>query len=292
MADIVDAFEHHHPFHAGLAQHIAIEAGQRAGSGHVAQNPVAANPHVDHGDVGRRLLCRQPGRQQRGPTVIGVGGGEVPVRDGIAQGHDQPSGGGRRDVDALQPVIPLRGGRIRHGRLSGDIPFLDVGGMQADGMGGGQAGFAREVQTDRQILERGHCQIHRVAQNHHAGPDRTARFAVESERPVRPRNDFGLLGANGDMRRAHGQRLGSERIGEDHAQPAAADAGARDHAHGLIVEASGARGLGRRGWRGRRLRRRRPGQQLRRSPGGHPMLRTFLLSLETGEDQNQQHRQS
>ena len=30
-----------------------------------------------HGDVGRRLLCRQPGRQQRGPTVIGVRGGAV-----------------------------------------------------------------------------------------------------------------------------------------------------------------------------------------------------------------------
>ena len=219
------------------------------------------------------------------------------VRDGVAESHDQRCAGGGQDVDALQPVVHLRGGRIRHGRLSGDVPFLDVGGMQADAMERRRAGFSREVQADRQIADRCDGQIHRVAQNHHPGSNRAARFAVEGKRPVRSRNDLGTLGANGDMRRAHGQRLASESIGEVDAQSAASNAGVHDHAHGLMAEALRAyRLLLGRGWRGRGWRSRCASQQLRRGPGGHPMLPTFRLSLDAGEmaelHQNQQGCQS
>jgi hypothetical protein len=54
MADVVDALQDHHPADAGDGQRVAIEAGQRAGAIHgarrVVQQPVAADPGIDHAD--------------------------------------------------------------------------------------------------------------------------------------------------------------------------------------------------------------------------------------------------
>ena len=70
MADIVDAFEQHHPFHSGLAEHIAIEPSQRAHAGDVAQHAVASDSHVGYADVRGCLVRRQTRGQERRPTVV------------------------------------------------------------------------------------------------------------------------------------------------------------------------------------------------------------------------------
>src|SRR3546814_15025549 len=53
----------------------------------VAQHAVAADPGVDHADVGP---CRaQPGGELVGPAIVAVGGCAVPVGDRITDRHDR-----------------------------------------------------------------------------------------------------------------------------------------------------------------------------------------------------------
>ena len=95
--DVVDAFHQRHPFDSRLAEHVAIEARQRAGAAAVAQHAIAADPHVGHADLRRILIGRQARRQQGRPTVIGLRRGACAVGNGIAEG-DQ-----RRRVRRLPP---------------------------------------------------------------------------------------------------------------------------------------------------------------------------------------------
>jgi hypothetical protein len=199
------------------------------------------------------LLRCEPCRQQRGPTVIGLGSGACAVGDGIAVSHNQRRVGGRHDIDAGQPVVGLRLGRIRQRRLGGDVAFLYIGGVQRGGMIGLRTGLAGEVETHRQIGQRREVEIHGVAHGHDARSDGAARFAVEGKRAVRRWDDFGILTPNGDMGRSQDQRRASEGVRnlDPHAPPA--DAGAHHHAHRLVIEPArvGRLGSGSGGW-GRR----------------------------------------
>ena len=51
--DIVDALHHDDPFHAGLAEHVAVEAGQRGNPGAIAQQAVSRNALIDDRQIRR-----------------------------------------------------------------------------------------------------------------------------------------------------------------------------------------------------------------------------------------------
>ena len=152
--------------------------------------------------------------------------------------------------------------------VRGGVAFLgDVGGVQAGAVIGGRASFAGEVEADGEIGERGDFQVDGIADALHAGTQDAAGLAVEGEGAVGTGDDRGVFGAQRDVRRADGQRGAIEGVFHLDADAVAADAGARDHADGLVLES---RGTGRR-LRGRIGRGLRTQERLRGGPGGHPV---------------------
>ena len=59
-AKIIDPFQQDQMGDAGLGQHIAVEPGQRIGAKPVVQQPVAADPLIDDGDVAPLGIGLQP----------------------------------------------------------------------------------------------------------------------------------------------------------------------------------------------------------------------------------------
>ena len=49
---VVNAFQDHQPFHAWLAQHIAVETGQRGDSCAVTEDLIAGDAHIQYGNIG------------------------------------------------------------------------------------------------------------------------------------------------------------------------------------------------------------------------------------------------
>lgn len=94
----------HDPAHAGLTQHVAIEAVRHARTDErfcsVIQQPIAADAGIDHG-YGRELrVGLQPGRESIRPASVRVFGRTDSIRNGIAQ-NDHRAGigaGGNFDV--------------------------------------------------------------------------------------------------------------------------------------------------------------------------------------------------
>src|SRR3546814_11914074 len=69
-AEIVDPFEHDHVGGATARGSVVVEPRQQIGTETVAQHAVAADPGVDHADVGP---CRaQPGGELVGPAIVAV----------------------------------------------------------------------------------------------------------------------------------------------------------------------------------------------------------------------------
>src|SRR5579883_3588995 len=73
MAEIVDAFEHDYVFHAGLREHVAIEAGKRADAESdvlvgVAQDAITADSFVDNRD----MATLDAAGEEVGPAMVGV----------------------------------------------------------------------------------------------------------------------------------------------------------------------------------------------------------------------------
>jgi len=88
----------------------------------------------------------------------------------IAQSDYQRHVRRRQHVDAGEPIIRLRVGRIRNRGLAAEIAFLrDVGRMQTV-MRSRSTGLSGEVETHRDIAKLGDTQVNRVAQDCHSGP--------------------------------------------------------------------------------------------------------------------------
>ena len=99
-ADVVDAHHQDHRVGMRLAQHVALEAGERIDAHAVAQHLGARNALVEHGDR-RAAAIGQPLRQMVRPAVVAVDGRAVAVGDGIAERHD-----GARILPAHPPGSP------------------------------------------------------------------------------------------------------------------------------------------------------------------------------------------
>lgn len=189
VADVVETAQQHDRAHAGLVQHIALEAGPGAVAepGRVVDQEVPADAGVEDGArcAGGSQVLRQLVR----PAVVGVGGGAETVGDGVAEGGDGSAAGGRRgpgapaDLDIGQVV--QRGGGTGEGGAAG------VGGVVAVGQvaGGvrlvvesGRAGPVAQVQGDGHLAQPVDRQGHRVAYQVAPDGDRGRRPAVEGDR--------------------------------------------------------------------------------------------------------------
>ncbi len=111
MADVVDAFENDEVFDAGLGEHIAVEAGERAGAGVVVEDAVAADALVEDAESGGLVVGLQAAGEDVGPAGVGVAGAESAVGDAVAEGDDGGRAGWCENIDAFEegPVGDLAG---------------------------------------------------------------------------------------------------------------------------------------------------------------------------------------
>ena len=102
MADVVDALHDDEVLHAGLAEDVAVEAGERAGASDVVQYAVAADAFVDDGEVGGLLVGLQAAGEHVRPAGVGVRVLSGAVGDAVAEGDDGAAVGAALDVDAFE----------------------------------------------------------------------------------------------------------------------------------------------------------------------------------------------
>ena len=106
-------------------------------------------------------------------------------------------------------------------------------------MGAGGAGVAGDVDADGQLCERRESESDGVADPLGSDGDGDGGLAVECQGMVGGWDDGGVFVSERDVSRADDEWGCSEGVREVYAQGAAADAGAHDHADGLVVEATG-----------------------------------------------------
>ena len=183
------------------------------------------------------LAARRRARKA-GPATIRVGRGHRAIGNGIAESYDGGCIRGRGDIDVGQEVERLRCGCVRHGGCGGGVAFLgNIGSVQPDGVHGVRGGAGRYVNAHGQIALSGNIQIHGIANFGGAGRNPAGRTAAEQQRAIGCGNDGGIHVALRDVRRADYERRAAEDIRQLDAHALAADAGMRDHAQRLIVEA-------------------------------------------------------
>ena len=246
--------QHDEPADAGLRQHVAIESGQHVRPEAVAQEAVAANPGVQHGDAGRGRRRLQAPRQDVRPAIVPVGRRSSAVGDRVAEDHDGPRRGRRADFDAAQevPVIDRHGigqARRRHG-----ASCLEIRGGARPGVPRHVGRRAPHVDRHREGRERRQLELERVGEQHRALGNRRRRPARERQRAVGGGIDRASAGRAGDARRQQRQRRAAELVGEPHAQRPAA----HRHAHDLPERRVG------------ESRRGRQVARLHQLLGGHP----------------------
>ena len=255
VADVVDGLEDDDVLDAGLRDDVAVEAGERAGAGVVVQDAVAADALVEDAEVGGALVGQQAAGEFVGPAGVGVERGEGAVGDAVAEGDDGGAVRGDLDVDALDegPGADL-GGAIEG--LGAD----DVAGRGVAGLVGGAVlremgdGLRGKEEADGEIGGGG--QVHRggIADHQRAGRNDDGGASAEGEAGGGDEIDGAAALADGDVRRADGERLGAELVGEDDADLRAADGDVHDLAQGGVGRAvddggrTGGRACG--SWRG------------------------------------------
>ena len=318
-SDVVDRLEHDDVGDAGLQQHVAVEAVERLRPEHrvrvrrpvrlgngesrlpqelearvVAEDAVARDADVE--DAGRPLAVRlgEPSGQEVRPAAVRVGGRAGAVGDGVAERHDRPRRGGAPHVDAgeVEPLLERRLDRqLRRPRViaaRGDVVRGQAGRMDG-GWRRGPPRVAGEVEIDREIAERRHLEIHRVAQDRRAALDRDRGLAPERERS--PVADARAFVPQRDVGGADRQRLAPEYVADGYPHLGACDAGAHHLPQRLVGQAD--RGAERQP-RGRLAgfgRRRRIERERARAPGADPAAFIALCAGQTGKRQQPDERQ-
>lgn len=117
-AKIVDSFKDDQPVHTGLGKYIAVKACQRIRAEAIGKKMIASDALIQNADVSIDRGRLQPLCENISPAVISIGGGRVPVCDGISQRNDRGTLWRSKDIDAryLIPVVYLVGIRQRCGR--------------------------------------------------------------------------------------------------------------------------------------------------------------------------------
>ncbi len=240
VAQIVGAEHDDRMGHAGLRQHVAIEPPQPAVAAQIVQDPVAAEPLVHHPERPAALPGDQPPGQLVGPAAIGVMGRDIGVGQRVAE-RDHASGLVRRQhVDAAdeEPFVGDLADRHRDG--GGKIARRrDVIGLPRIAPGDLEAGrdLAGQIERDRQVGQRLHVELDRVADYERARRDRRRTGAAKGELALRARHDRRALVPDPDIGGADRELAVAIGVRHPHPHGVAADTDARIHPQGVIVEA-------------------------------------------------------
>ena len=236
----------------------SVEAGERAGAGVVVQDAIAADALVEDAEAGGALVGQQAACELVWPATVGIERNEGAVCDAVAEGDDGGAVRGDLDVDALDegPGTDLSGAIEGFGAddVAGRGVAGLIGGAVLREMGDGLRGKEEadgEIGGGRQVHHGG------IADDQRAGRNDDGGVSAECEAGGGDEIDGAAALADGDVRRADGERLGSELVGEDDAQLGTADGDVHDLAQGGVCCAiddggrTGGRACG--SWRGSRF---------------------------------------
>ena len=143
--------------HAGLRQHVAVEAAQAAVAPDVVQDAVAAEPLVHHRHRPSARTRHEPACELRGPAVMTVVGRDVGVGQRVADRDDGAGRLRRDDVDAANEVPVVGEAADRHHLFRREITRRgDVVGLPRIAPGDAEARrqIVRQVHAHGQIRER------------------------------------------------------------------------------------------------------------------------------------------
>jgi len=244
-AEIVDTFKDDEPVRAGLGEDVAIEAGEGIGAEAVGEEVVAADAEVEDGDVARGGRGLEACGEDVGPAIVTVGGGGVPVGDGVAEGDDCGCERRGENVDAgeLIPVFDML--RVRKVGC-GDEVAVEV---PRGGVGAGVSGFGGrrrvKMEGDGEARERRDGAGDGVGEIFSAGGDEDVGGS---------RKSYGAIGCGVNcggvecerVRDVHGcdvERRGPKRIRQADAERGAADGEVDDLADGGVAEIVGRDGI-------------------------------------------------
>ncbi len=102
VANVVDALHNDEVLHSGLAEHVAVEAGECAGAGVIVQDAIAANSLIDDAQVRGLLVGLQAVCKYVRPAGVGVARTGCTVGNAVAEGYDSGAVCAGFDVDAFE----------------------------------------------------------------------------------------------------------------------------------------------------------------------------------------------
>src|SRR3989441_11432459 len=224
--------------HAGLRQHVAVEAAQAAVAPDIVQDAVAAEPLVHHRHRPPALPRHEPARELRRPAVMAVVGRDVGVGQRVAERDDGARLSRRDDVDTADEVPVVREAADGHDLVGGEIPWRrDVVRLPRIEPGDPEARrqIRRQVHADGKVRQRRERELDRIADDERAGRDRRAPLTPEGEPAVRARHQRRSRAAQADAGRPDRQRASAAGVRDANAQPAAADTDPWDHPQRMVA---------------------------------------------------------
>src|SRR6185437_13550124 len=105
-SEVVHALEHNRVTNARLHQYITVEAGERVRSQPIDQQMVAANTMIQHAEIPQLWHGLQTLSQHICPPIIAVGGGAMPVCNGVPQSDNGAGTLGSKNVNP-RDLIPV-----------------------------------------------------------------------------------------------------------------------------------------------------------------------------------------
>ena len=206
LPDVVDAFQNHHPLHARLRDHVAVEARQGIGGGALAQNAIAGDALIHDGEIpgGGTASSRAASRLGQlalaslvevAPSVMESPKATIsPVLAGARTSTLE-----RKYQERVVWTSPKLGD-------AGHIAEHEIGGVQAGGVHGQGAGILGEVDTDGELRQLGDGQVNRIADGEGAGRNGEGCLPAELQLAHRGwKNRAPLLAWSATLRRADGQ---------------------------------------------------------------------------------------
>ncbi len=205
VAQIVGPEQHDHMRDAGLRQNVAVEAAQAAVAADVVQDAVAAEPLVHHAQRAAVAARDQPPRKLVRPAAECVMRGDIGVGQRVAECHDAAGLHVGHNVDAVDEIPIVGQPPDRHHILAGKIPRRrDVIRLARIAAGDAETRrhVARQVDADRNIGQRRHRKIDRIAHQQRTDGDGGRTLAAERQPAVGARHDAGAACTQADPCRA------------------------------------------------------------------------------------------